>query len=98
MSSPGKGKTSIVPIKDKFNPDYYMSSTHDAEGWNYETVNIAEAFFAHSPHLATAFIYQARAGRKSETSFEEDIRKAIWWLERSIKFHNRPETANEAEE
>ena len=36
-------------------------------------------------HLGNAVKYIARAGRKDPAKTEEDLRKAIWYIERFIK-------------
>lgn len=37
-------------------------------------------------HLGNAVKYIARAGRKDPTKTEEDLRKAIWYINRYIEF------------
>lgn len=37
-------------------------------------------------HLGNALKYIARAGRKDPAKTEEDLRKAIWYIERYISF------------
>lgn len=37
-------------------------------------------------HLGNALKYIARAGRKDPAKTEEDLRKAIWYINRYIKF------------
>lgn len=82
-------------------PEYYKAPMTSAKGLSPETVDIAEAFFADNIHLATAFIYIARAGRKSldpnipdaemtedqkREAYIRDVEKAIWWLTRAKDF------------
>lgn len=40
-------------------------------------------------HLGNALKYIARAGRKDPTKTEEDLRKAVWYIERYIELMKR---------
>ena len=62
---------------DKINPTHYR-----AEGM--QAVDAMEAFFKDDLHMAQAFKYMARAGKKETSPYEEDVKKAIWWLRRSL--------------
>lgn len=50
-----------------------------------EAIDVIEAFFADDFHLASAFKYLARAGKKGD--YVEDLRKSIWYLQREIDRH-----------
>lgn len=64
-------------MSDPFNPDYYKR-----EG--LEAIDVIEAFFHDNFHLANAFKYLARAGKKD--SADQDLGKAIWYVERYRNF------------
>ena len=49
----------------------------------YETIKVIEAWEL-DYHLGNAVKYISRAGNKE--SFESDIRKAIWYLERRLNY------------
>lgn len=46
-----------------------------------EVEDIAASLFGNDLHLGTAFIYLARAGKKENNDIEQEISKAIRWLE-----------------
>ena len=48
-----------------------------------EAIDVIEAFFADDFHLASAFKYLARAGKKGD--YVEDLRKSIWYINREIE-------------
>ena len=50
-----------------------------------EAIDVIEAFFADDFHLASAFKYLARAGKKGD--YVEDLEKAAWYLQREISRH-----------
>lgn len=64
-------------MKDKYNPNHYK--------WHplIECVDVIE----HFPYnLASAIKYIWRCGRKDNESYEDDLKKAIWFIEREIRF------------
>ena len=67
-------------------PSHYTAGSIEVidflEAWNFPF------------HLANAIKYICRAGRKDKSKTAEDLRKAVWYLERYIKFLEK----NEAEE
>lgn len=63
------------------NPDYYKRG-------GLEAIDVIEAFFMHSPHLATAFKYLARMGEKPGNSVKQDAEKAKWYIDRWVEFCN----------
>lgn len=42
-----------------------------------------------SYHLGNAVKYISRAGKKDQSKFVEDLEKAIWYIRRSIKVHQK---------
>lgn len=50
-----------------------------------EAIDVIEAFFHENFHLASAFKYLARAGKKGD--YVEDLRKSVWYLQREIERH-----------
>ena len=78
---------------DPVNPPWY-----DANG--IKLVEVQEAFAPNNPYRWPAFKYLARAGKKPGQDEVQDLRKAIWWIEREIaqieaaqKTHYGPEWA-----
>lgn len=70
------------PTKDPINPDHYK--TRQKKGM--EVVDVIEAFgLQDNWYRATAIKYLFRAGRKGPKV--EDLKKAIWYIEREIKYH-----------
>lgn len=59
------------------NPSHYQTSA------GLEAIDVIEAFFYDDFHLANAFKYLARAGKKDNEI--EDLRKAVWYILRRIK-------------
>ena len=62
---------------DKLNPSHYHTDS------GMEAVDVMEEFFVQDAHLAQAFKYMARAGKKPESSYTQDVGKAAWWLVRA---------------
>ena len=67
-----------IPADDPVNhPVHYTAGGIEVidflEAWNFPF------------HLANAIKYICRAGRKDENKTAEDLRKAIWYIERYIK-------------
>jgi hypothetical protein len=52
-----------------------------------EVIDIINALFAQDAHLATAFAYMARAGKKADNSYNQEIGKARRWLEFGLEHH-----------
>lgn len=69
-------------LSDPINPGYYKRN-------GLEAIDVIEAFFMHSPHLATAFKYLARMGEKPGNSLEQDAEKAKWYIDRWVEFHSK---------
>ena len=67
-------------------PDHYQTSA------GLEAIDVIEAFFHDNFHLASAFKYIARAGKKGD--YVEDLRKSIWYLEREIDRANTDKKEN----
>lgn len=63
-------------------PERINHPSHYRPG-RYEAIKVIEAWEL-GFHLGNAIKYISRAGRKSESK-AEDLRKAIWYLEREIK-------------
>ena len=63
-------------MDDKINPSHYRAG-------QIETIDFIEEKGL-GYHLGNAVKYITRAGLKSPDTFEEDLRKAIWYLERAI--------------
>lgn len=59
------------------NPAHYQTNS------GLEAIEVIEAFFQDDYHLGNAFKYLARAGKKDDR--EQDLRKAVWYIERSIQ-------------
>lgn len=70
------GKDGLEAV-DHINPQHYQTDS-------LEAIDVIEAFFMHSPHLANVFKYIARAGKKDD--LVQDLEKAQWYLDRYINF------------
>ena len=62
-------------------PDHYGGGDNP-----YEVVKVAEAWgFDKDAYLFNALKYVARAGKKDPAKTAEDLKKAIWYIERRIQ-------------
>lgn len=61
------------------NPDHYHSG-------GMEAIDVIEAFFPDSPHLANVFKYTSRAGKKDGQPILREYKKALWYLGRYIRY------------
>lgn len=59
-------------------PDHYQTDS------GLEAISVIEAFFKDNYHLGNAFKYLARAGKKTKDP-GEDLRKAVWYIQRYLK-------------
>ena len=53
---------------------------------NIEVIDVIENYKL-GYHLGNAIKYILRAGRKDPNKYEEDLQKAIWYLNREIEKH-----------
>lgn len=60
------------------NPDYYKA------GNGLEKIDVIEAFLMDKPYRWAPLDYLIRAGKKPGQDEVQDLRKAIWWIEREI--------------
>ncbi len=78
----------IVPRYDNINPPHYQAAN------GLESIDVIEAFFPSKPYRWAAMKYLIRAGKKPGQDEVQDLRKAIWWIEREIawieKRNSRP--------
>lgn len=58
--------------------------SHYAEGRKYETIDVIEDWKL-SYRLGNATKYISRAGRKDPAKTAEDLKKAVWYIEREIQ-------------
>ena len=61
-------------------PKHYMTDS------GMEAIDVIEAFAKDNAHRAAALKYLLRAGKKNDRV--EDLRKAIWWIEREIGYRS----------
>ncbi|MBR1437026.1 MAG: DUF3310 domain-containing protein [Synergistaceae bacterium] len=74
-------------MKEQTHPDYYKTDT------GLEAIDVIDALgLGQGFALGNAIKYIFRAGKKSEESVQDDIKKAIWYLEHFIDLCNRLET------
>ena len=72
----------------RINPEHYDAILEvNGQKIPIQAVHVIDAFFAQDAHIAQAFKYLARAGKKETSSYVEDVAKARWWLEHSINIH-----------
>ena len=62
---------------DPINPDYYVKGS-------VQLIDVYENFVPDKPHRWAALKYLCRAGKKPGQDEAQDLRKAIWWIEREI--------------
>lgn len=67
---------------DVINPDYYKRG-------GLEAIDVIEAFFMHSPHLANAFKYLVRMGEKPGNSVRQDADKTKWYIDRWVSVQDK---------
>ncbi|MGH6796577.1 MAG: DUF3310 domain-containing protein [Methylocella sp.] len=65
-------------IRDAINPPHYRSAG------GLESIEVIEAFFLDKPYRWAPMKYLFRAGKKPGQDEVQDLRKAIWWIEREI--------------
>ena len=73
--------------------DVINSPSHYAEGRKYEPIAVIEDWEL-GYHLGNALKYISRAGRKDATT--QDLRKAVWYLNREIERLDGEEVQEEA--
>jgi Protein of unknwon function (DUF3310) len=66
--------------------------THPAH-YNSGRIEVIEAIedWKLGYHLGNAMKYIARAGRKDPAKFEEDLQKAVWYIQRQIELIRAPD-------
>ncbi|MGV0426929.1 DUF3310 domain-containing protein [Corynebacterium pyruviciproducens] len=64
---------------DPINPGYYKSG-------GIEAIEVIEAFFMDTPHLANAFKYLARLGKKPGNDYRQEAEKAKWYIDRFVDY------------
>jgi hypothetical protein len=84
-------------LKQTNYPDVVFTKTRKKEAVNhpehytpgvYEAINVIEEWKLDF-HLGNAVKYISRAGKKDPSKTEEDLRKAIWYIERYIQNKHR---------
>ena len=70
-------------------PDHYQFTVRAIDGHEtaVDVASVIEGLFIHDAHLAQAFKYMGRAGRKLGQPYTKDVAKARYWLTRALKFH-----------
>lgn len=82
MESEIKPETVVMDIQKD---DPVNHPNHYADG-KYECIDYMESRgYIHSGYVFNAVKYISRAGKKDPDKYEEDIRKAIWYLNRGIE-------------
>ncbi len=66
-----------IPNPDPINPSYYS-------GKGMGAIEAIEALVPDKPYRWAAMKYLVRAGKKPGQDQAQDLRKAIWWIEREI--------------
>ena len=69
--------------KSVINPKHYDLKVN---GQPVQVADIMEACFPEDMHLAQAFKYLMRAGRKADSSYIQDVSKCVWWCVRALMF------------
>ena len=72
----GEGIDIDYEVQDLINhPPHYIAT-------KFEVIDVIEEWFPSEPHLFSAVQYLARWDKKGEK--EENLRKAIWYIQRKI--------------
>lgn len=87
----GKDNITYYDLSTQNYPDVVVNKTKEAVNHpshytpgKYEVINVIEAWDLDF-HLGNAIKYISRAGKKDPTKTKEDLRKAIWYIERYIQ-------------
>lgn len=78
----------VMPEDPPYKPDYVNHPPHYISGRKYEPIDVI-ADWDLSFCLGNALKYISRAGRKDDTI--QDLKKAIWYLEKEIHFLEKEE-------
>lgn len=78
------GQSPKKPKSTDINPTHYQFKLH---GKLYEVADLMEVCFHDDMHLANAFKYLMRAGKKPTSSYISDVGKCLWWCAKAIMFH-----------
>ena len=84
-------KTNRAPLPkgdSSVNPKHYKITLKNELGQTFEcqAVDIIEALYPDDAHMGHAMTYILRAGKKSSSSYIEDIAKCAWWCVRAVNF------------
>ena len=87
-TSNGSNRTTGAVIAPKANDEINHPAHYTAGG--IEVIDFLESW--NFPfHLANAIKYICRAGRKDKSKTAEDLRKAIWYINRYIEYLGKQE-------
>lgn len=84
---PAAAKT--TPVKVSITPPSAINPKHYdiiVKGQPIQVVDLIEAIYPEDAHMSQALKYMLRAGRKTNSSFVQDIQKCIWWMVRALMF------------
>ena len=71
--------------ENPINPSYYSAG-------KLESIQVIEAFVRDKPYRWAPLKYLFRAGKKPGQDEVQDLKKAIWWIEREIASGRRVAT------
>jgi len=80
---PTKVAPPTPPTQSSINPKHYDIIV---KGQPIQVVDLIEAIFPEDAHMSQALKYMLRAGRKTSSSFVQDMQKCIWWCVRALMF------------
>lgn len=75
-------------MTDPINPDYYRAG-------GLEAIDVIEAFVPNKPYRWAPIKYLLRAGKKPGQGEVQELRKAVWWIEREIAFLSQTQLVEE---
>ena len=92
----GMAQTNGDPIEDI--PDVVDNVNHPAH-YTYGSIEVIDVIegLRLPYHLGNAVKYIARAGHKDPSKTEEDLRKAIWYINRYITFLEKKEGSSDVD-
>ncbi len=84
----GMAQTNGEPVEDIPDAEEIPDNVNHPAHYTFGSIEVIDAIegLLLPYHLGNAVKYIARAGRKDPTKTEEDLRKAIWYINRYIEF------------
>ena len=86
FANPIEEELTMVDTDDPIHPQHYKVEPQVV----HEVADVVEMFgLGEDWHLGTAVKYILRAGKKGPDKFAEDLKKAVWYIERRIELERK---------